>query len=200
MESSIEGPTWNPCIGNSITGQGAAQTEENCRKMEEKYHLDYKLKPRPIDSVNFIYRNYYADADGTFPNDDDDPIVFMNNTMGVAHVPRQSYIQFKGTYNVPFIFTGNVMRTGQPHIIDTHFLYCNFKAGLRFENNDGIYPYFNNCTVCGDFIVDEMTFQKPTSSQIEAGNVSRKRVLLDTIRHRQGWITIRLLWTEDMRF
>lgn len=154
VESSIEGPTWNPCIGNSITGQGAAQTEENCRKMEEKYHLDYKLKPRPIDSVNFIYRNYYADADGTFPNDDDDPIVFMNNTMGVAHVPRQSYIQFKGTYNVPFIFTGNVMRTGQPHIIDTHFLYCNFKAGLRFENNDGIYPYFNNCTVCGDFIVD----------------------------------------------
>lgn len=156
VESSIEGPTWNPCIGNSITGQGAAQTEENCRKMEEKYHLDYKLKPRPIDSVNFIYRNYYADADGTFPNDDDDPIVFMNNTMGVAHVPRQSYIQFKGTYNVPFIFTGNVMRTGQPHIIDTHFLYCNFKAGLRFENNDGIYPYFNNCTVCGDFIVDEI--------------------------------------------
>lgn len=156
VESSIEGPTWNPCIGNSITGQGAAQTEENCRKMEEKYHLDYKLKPRPIDSVNFIYRNYYADADGTFPNDDDDPIVFMNNTMGVAHVPRQSYIQFKGTYNVPFIFTGNVMRTGQPHSIDTHFLYCNFKAGLRFENNDGIYPYFNNCTVCGDFIVDEI--------------------------------------------
>lgn len=156
VESSIEGPTCNPCIGNSITGQGAAQTEENCRKMEEKYHLDYKLKPRPIDSVNFIYRNYYADADGTFPNDDDDPIVFMNNTMGVAHVPRQSYIQFKGTYNVPFIFTGNVMRTGQPHIIDTHFLYCNFKAGLRFENNDGIYPYFNNCTVCGDFIVDEI--------------------------------------------
>lgn len=156
VESSIEGPTWNPCIGNSITGQGAAQTEENCRKMEEKYHLDYKLKPRPIDSVNFIYRNYYADADGTFPNDDDDPIVFMNNTMGVAHVPRQSYIQFKCTYNVPFIFTGNVMRTGQPHIIDTHFLYCNFKAGLRFENNDGIYPYFNNCTVCGDFIVDEI--------------------------------------------
>lgn len=156
VESSIEGPTWNPCIGNSITGQGAAQTEENCRKMEEKYHLDYKLKPRPIDSVNFIYRNYYADADGAFPNDDDDPIVFMNNTMGVAHVPRQSYIQFKGTYNVPFIFTGNVMRTGQPHIIDTHFLYCNFKAGLRFENNDGIYPYFNNCTVCGDFIVDEI--------------------------------------------
>lgn len=156
VESSIEGPTWNPCIGNSITGQGAAQTEENCRKMEEKYHLDYKLKPRPIDSVNFIYRNYYADADGTFPNDDDDPIVFMNNTMGVAHVPRQSYIQFKGTYNVPFIFTGNVMRTGQPHIIDTHFLYCSFKAGLRFENNDGIYPYFNNCTVCGDFIVDEI--------------------------------------------
>lgn len=156
VESSIEGPTWNPCIGNSITGQGAAQTEENCRKMEEKYHLDYKLKPRPIDSVNFIYRNYYADADGTFPNDDDDPIVFMNNTMGVAHVPRQSYIQFKGTYNVPFIFTGNVMRTGQPHIIDTHFLYCNFKAGLRFENNDGIYPCFNNCTVCGDFIVDEI--------------------------------------------
>lgn len=156
VESSIEGPTWNPCIGNSITGQGAAQTEENCRKMEEKYHLDYKLKPRSIDSVNFIYRNYYADADGTFPNDDDDPIVFMNNTMGVAHVPRQSYIQFKGTYNVPFIFTGNVMRTGQPHIIDTHFLYCNFKAGLRFENNDGIYPYFNNCTVCGDFIVDEI--------------------------------------------
>lgn len=156
VESSIEGPTWNPCIGNSITGQGAAQTEENCRKMEEKYHLDYKLKPRPIDSVNFIYRNYYADADGTFPNDDDDPIVFMNNTMGVAHVPRQSYIQFKGTYNVPFIFTGNVMRTGQPHIIDTHFLYCNFKAGLRFENNDGIHPYFNNCTVCGDFIVDEI--------------------------------------------
>lgn len=45
-----------------------------------------------------------------------------------------------------------------------------------------------------------VTFQKPTSSQIEAGNVSRKRVLLDTIRHRQGWITIRLLWTEDMRF
>lgn len=122
VESSIEGPTWNPCIGNSITGQGAAQTEENCRKMEEKYHLDYKLKPRPIDSVNFIYRNYYADADGTFPNDDDDPIVFMNNTMGVAHVPRQSYIQFKGTYNVPFIFTGNVMRTGQPHIIDNLLL------------------------------------------------------------------------------
>lgn len=65
-------------------------------------------------------------------------------------------VEAKGTYNVPFIFTGNVMRTGQPHIIDTHFLYCNFKAGLRFENNDGIYPYFNNCTVCGDFIVDEI--------------------------------------------
>lgn len=156
VESSIEGPTWNPCIGNSITGQGAGQTEENCRKMEEKYHLDYKLKPRPIDSVNFIYRNYYKDADGTYPNEDDDPIVFMNNTMGIAYVPRQSFVQFKGEYNVPLIFTGNVMRTGQPHVIDTHFLYCTFKKGIRFENNDGIYPYFNNCTFEGDVVLDDM--------------------------------------------
>ena len=156
VESSIEGPTWNPCIGNSITGQGAGQTEENCRKMEEKYHLDYKLKPRPIDSVNFIYRNYYKDADGTYPNDEGDPIVFMNNTMGIAHVQRQSYIQFKGEYNVPLIFIGNVMRTAQPHVIDTHFLFCNFKAGIRFENNDGIYPFFNNCTFEGDVVLDDM--------------------------------------------
>lgn len=156
VESSIEGPAWNPCIGNSITGQGAGQTEENCRKMEEKYHLDYKLQPREINSVNFIYRNYYEDADGTFPSDDNEPIVFMNNVMGIAHVPRQSYIQFKGTYNAPFIFTGNVMRTGQPHVIDTHFLFCTFKNGIRFENNDGIYPYFNSCTFEGDVVLDDI--------------------------------------------
>ena len=156
VESSIEGSSWNPCIGNSITGQGAGQTEENCRKMEEKYHLDYKLKPRPIDSVNFIYRWYGKDADGTYPNDDNDPIVFQNNTMGIVHVPVQSVVQLRGEYNVPVIFTGNTMRTGQQIDLATHFLSCNFQAGIRFENNDGLYPYFNNCTVCGDFIIDEI--------------------------------------------
>jgi len=156
VESSIEGPVWNPCIGNSITGQGAAQTEENCRLMEEKYHLSYKLQVRVINSVNFIYRNYYRDADDTFPNDDNEPIVFANNTMGVAYVPRQSYVQFKGEYNCPFVFTGNTMRTGQPHVIDTHFLFCTFKNGIRFENNDGIYPYFNSNTFAGDVVLDDM--------------------------------------------
>lgn len=156
VESSIEGPVWNPCIANSITGQGAAQTEENCRLMEKKYHLDYKLQVRIINSVNFIYRNYYRDVDGTFPNDDAEPIVFANNVMGTAYVPRQSYIQFKGEYNVPFIFTGNTMRTGQPHSIDTHFLFCTFHAGIRFENNDGIYPYFNSCTFEGDVVLDDI--------------------------------------------
>lgn len=156
VESSIEGPTWNPCIGNTINGQGALQTEENCRKMEEKYHLDYKLHMRIINSVNFIYRNYYRDVDGTFPNEDNDPIVYQNNVMGIAHVARASYIQFKGEYNVPVIFTGNVMRTGLTQGLDTHFLFCDFKDGFRFENNDGIYPYFNNCTFEGDVVLDDI--------------------------------------------
>lgn len=156
VESSIEGPVWNPCIGNSITGQGAIQTDENCRKMEEKYHLDYTLQKRIINSVNFIYRNYYKDVDGSFPNEDNDPIVFQNNTMGIAYVPRASYIQFKGEYNVPFIFTNNTMRTGLTQGLDTHFLNCQFKAGIRFENNDGIYPYFNSCTFAGDVVLDDM--------------------------------------------
>lgn len=156
VESSIEGAAWNPCIGNSITGQGAGQTEENCRKMEEKYHLDYKLKARAINSANCIYRNYYKGPDGTYPNDDNDPIIFQNNTMGITYVPRQGFIHLQGEFNVPVIFTGNTMRTGQPRDLHTHFLFCNFNAGLRFENNDGIYPYFNCCSVSGDFIIDEI--------------------------------------------
>ncbi|WP_432628983.1 hypothetical protein [Brotaphodocola sp.] len=156
VESSIEGPVWNPCIGNSITGQGAIQTDENCRKMEEKYHLDYTLQKRIINSVNFIYRNYYRDVDGTFPNEDDDPIVFQNNTMGISYVSRASYIQFKGEYNVPLIFTNNTMRVGLTQGLDTHFLGCQFKAGIRFENNDGIYPYFNGCTFEGDVVLDDI--------------------------------------------
>lgn len=159
VESSIEGPTWNPCIGNSITGQGAIQTEENCRLMEQKYHLDYKLHVRVINSVNFIYRNYYQNADGSYPNDDNDPIVYQNNTMGIAHVARDGYIHLQGDYNVPVIFTGNVFRTGLSRGLDTHLLFCNFNAGIRFENNDGIYPYFNNCTVKGDFVLDEILSQ-----------------------------------------
>ena len=138
VESSIEGAAWNPCIGNSITGQGAGQTEENCRKMEEKYHLDYKLKARAINSANCIYRNYYKGPDGSYPNDDNDPIVFQNNTMGITYVPRQGFIHLQGEFNVPVIFTGNTMRTGQPRDLHTHFLFCNFNAGLRFENNDGM--------------------------------------------------------------
>lgn len=156
VESSIEGAAWNPCIGNSITGQGAGQTEENCRKMEEKYHLNYKLKARAINSANCIYRNYYKGSDGNYPNDDNDPIIFQGNTMGIAYVPRQGFIHLQGEFNVPVIFTGNTMRTGQPQDLHTHFLFCNFKAGIRFENNDGIYPYFNTCTVCGDFVIDDM--------------------------------------------
>lgn len=156
VESSIEGPTWNPCIGNSITGQGAVQTEENCRLMEQKYHLDYKLHLRVINSVNFIYRNYYRDVDDTFPNEDDNPIIFQNNSMGVAHVPRASYIQMKGEYNCPVVFTGNTMRTGLTQGLDTHFLFCKFLNGIRFENNDGIYPYFNSCTFAGDVVLDDM--------------------------------------------
>ena len=156
VESSIEGAAWNPCIGNSITGQGAGQTEENCRKMEEKYHLNYKLKARSINSANCIYRNYYKGPDGSYPNDDNDPIVFQNNTMGITYVPRQGFIHLEGEFNVPVIFTGNTMRTGQPQNLHTHFLFCNFKAGIRFENNDGIYPYFNSCTVCGDFVIDDI--------------------------------------------
>lgn len=156
VESSIEGAAWNPCIGNSITGQGAGQTEENCRKMEEKYHLNYKLKARAINSANCIYRNYYKGPDGSYPNDDNDPIVFQNNTIGITYVPRQGFIHLQGEFNVPVIFTGNTMRTGQSEDLHTHFLFCNFKAGIRFENNDGIYPYFNNCTVCGDFVIDDI--------------------------------------------
>ena len=123
VESSIEGAAWNPCIGNSITGQGAGQTEENCRKMEEKYHLDYKLKARAINSANCIYRNYYKGPDGSYPNDDNDPIVFQNNTMGITYVPRQGFIHLQGEFNVPVIFTGNTMRTGQPRDLHTHFLF-----------------------------------------------------------------------------
>lgn len=155
-ESSIEGPTWNPCIGNSITGQGVIQDEENCRLMEKKYHLDYKLQVRLNPSVNFIYRNYYRDRDGSFPNEDNDPVVFQNNTMGISYVKRNSYISLKGEYNVPVIFTGNTMRVENFGGLDTHILFCQFNAGVRFENNDGIKPYFNQCTFKGDVVLDDM--------------------------------------------
>ena len=153
-ESSIEGPVWNPVIGNYINGQGVLQDEENCRLMEEKYHLDYKLQVRYNPSVNFIYRNYYKNADDTYPMEADDPMVFANNVMGKAYVDRASFIQLKGDYNMPVVFQGNVMQvdTGSLHM---HLLWCTFRRGLRIENNQGLKPYFNQCAVYGDLILDE---------------------------------------------
>lgn len=154
VESSIEGPVWNPVIGNYINGQGCIQDEENCRLMEAKYHLSYTLHVRYNPSVNFIYRNYYKDVDGTYPMEDDDPMLFANNVMGKSYVDRASFIQLKGDYNCPVVFTGNVMQvdTGSLH---THLLFCTFRRGFRFENNQGIKPYFNQCTVYGNLILDE---------------------------------------------
>ena len=157
-ECSIEGPVWNPVIGNYINGQGVIQDEENCRLMEKKYHLDYQLQVRYNPSVNFIYRNYYKDADGTYPMEDDDPMVFANNVIGKAYVNRASFIHMKGDYNCPVVFTGNVMQvdTGTLHC---HLLFCTFRRGLRIENNQGIKPYFNQCTIMGDLVLDDMLSQ-----------------------------------------
>lgn len=154
VESSIEGPVWNPVIGNYINGQGTLQDEENCRLMEKKYRLGYKLQVRYNPSVNFIYRNYYKNADGTYPMDDDDPMMFANNVIGKSYVDRASFVQLKGDYNCPVVFCGNAMQvdTGTLH---THLLGCTFQRGLRFENNQGIKPYFNQCTVMGDMVLDE---------------------------------------------
>lgn len=153
-ESSIEGPVWNPVIGNYINGQGALQDEENCRLMEEKYHLNYKLQVRHNPSVNFIYRNYYKNSDGSYAMEDDDPMLFANNVMGKSYVDRASFIHLKGDFNCPVVFYGNVMQvdTGRLH---THLLWCTFRRGVRFENNQGIKPYFNQCTVIGDMVLDE---------------------------------------------
>lgn len=154
VESSIEGPVWNPVIGNYINGQGAIQDEANCRLMEKKYHLDYKLQVRYNPSVNFIYRNYYKDVDGTYPIENDDPMLFANNVIGKSYVNRASFVHLKGDYNCPVVFYGNVMQvdTGTLH---THLLWCTFRRGVRFENNQGIKPYFNQCTVMGDMVLDE---------------------------------------------
>lgn len=153
-ESSIEGPVWNPVIGNYINGQGTLQDEENCRLMEKKYHLNYKLQVRHNPSVNFIYRNYYKNSDGNYAMEDDDPMLFANNVMGKSYVDRASFVHLKGDYNCPVVFYGNVMQvdTGTLH---THLLWCTFRRGVRFENNQGIKPYFNQCTVIGDLVLDE---------------------------------------------
>lgn len=153
-ESSIEGPVWNPVIGNYINGQGVLQDEENCRLMEEKYHLNYKLQVRYNPSVNFIYRNYYKNTDGNYAMEDDDPMLFANNVMGKSYVDRASFIHMKGDFNCPVVFYGNVMQvdTGRLH---THLLWCTFRRGVRFENNQGIKPYFNQCTVIGDMVLDD---------------------------------------------
>lgn len=154
VESSIEGPAWNPCIGNSCFGQGALQDEENCRLMEEKYQLDYKLQVRYNPSVNFIYR-YTEEGD----YDPEDPMVFSDNVMGKSYVDRDGFIAFPGTYDSPVIFTNNTMVVEGKTKLCTHILFANFNNGLRFENNHGIYPYFNQCSVTGDFIIDEMLSQ-----------------------------------------
>lgn len=153
-ESSIEGPVWNPVIGNYINGQGVLQDEENCRLMEKKYKLPYTLQVRHNPSVNFIYRNYYKDVDGSYAMDDDDPMLFANNVMGKSYVNRASFVQLKGDYNCPVVFTGNVMQV-DTGILHTHLLFCTFRRGVRFENNQGIKPYFNQCTVIGDLVLDD---------------------------------------------
>lgn len=118
VESSIEGPAWNPCIGNSCFGQGALQDEENCRLMEEKYQLNYKLQVRYNPSVNFIYR-YTEEGD----YDPEDPMVFSDNVMGKSYVDRDGFIAFPGTYDSPVIFTNNTMVVeGKTKLCPTSFL------------------------------------------------------------------------------
>lgn len=155
-ESSIEGPTWNPVIGNSCSGQGTLQDEENCRKMEQKYHLPYKLQVRYNPSVNFIYRNYYKDVGGSYPNDDNDPIVFQHNVMGNAYVDRSSFILLRGDYNCPVVFTDNTMEITDKGLLYMHVLFSTFRKGFRFENNHGIRPYLNQSTFKGNVIMDEL--------------------------------------------
>ena len=153
-ESSIEGPAWNPCIGNSCYGQGTLQDEENCRLMEEKYKLDYKLQVRYNPSVNFIYR-YCTEED----YDPDDPMVFSDNVMGRSYVDRDGFIALPGVYASPVVFTNNTLDTPGTTKLQTHILFAQFLNGFRFENNHGIYPYFNQCLVKGDFIIDEFLSQ-----------------------------------------
>lgn len=156
-ESSIEGPAWNPCIGNYCKGQGSLQSEENCRLMEEKYKLDYTLHVRYNPSANFIYRNLNTNVDDSYVYEDNDPIIFKGNVMGESYVDRNGFIHLTGKgYNTPVIITDNVMEVNKSGKIHTHFLNCYFRKGLRFENNHGIQPYFNSCKLDGDVIIDDM--------------------------------------------
>ena len=155
-ESAIEGPAWNPCIGNYCKGQGTLQSEENCRLMEEKYKLDYALSVRYTPSVNFIYRNVSLNADDSSIYEAHDPIVFSGNVMGGSYVDRNGFIHMTGGYSVPVSITGNVMEVADSGKLYTHFLNCRFDKGLRLEQNQGIRPYFNSCSLAGDVIIDDM--------------------------------------------
>ena len=156
-ESSIEGPCWNPCIGNSCYGQGTLQDEANCRLMEQKYHLDYTLHVRYNPSINFIYRNVYSNADGGDAYPDKEPIFFHGNVMSKSYVDRDGFIMITGgNYTTPVIFTENVLEVEKSGKLHTHFLNCNFQSGVTLRGNRGIRPYFNGCKVAGDLEIDDM--------------------------------------------
>lgn len=164
VESSIEGPAWNPIIGNYITGQGALQDEANCAALKEKYHLDYNLKVRYNPSVNFIYRGQENNADGATVFEEYDPMVITSNVMGKPYVDLDGFMMFTGDFGSPVIITNNVLdiedkKTGHVY---SHFLSCHFHRGLTIEGNSGIKPYLNQCTIEGDLVLDELLGQWET--------------------------------------
>lgn len=164
VESSIEGPAWNPIIGNYINGQGTLQDEANCAAMKKKYHLDYDLKVRYNPSVNMIYRGQEVNSDGNTVFEEYDPMVITSNVMGKAYVDLDGYIMFTGDFGSPVIIKNNVMeveehRTGHLY---SHFLRCHFRKGLTIEGNHGIKPYLNQCVVEGNLVLDELLSQWDT--------------------------------------
>ena len=164
VESSIEGPAWNPIIGNYINGQGTLQDEANCAAMKKKYHLDYDLKVRYNPSVNMIYRGQEVNSDGNTVFEEYDPMVITSNVMGKAYVDLDGYIMFTGDFGSPVIIKNNVMeveehRTGHLY---SHFLKCHFRKGLTIEGNHGIKPYLNQCVVEGNLVLDELLSQWDT--------------------------------------